>query len=176
MASALPLPDSLNVTDFVVNQGNGVKGLADLGIESVPRQYIQPPHERFDFDSTKTKTQDSIPIIDFSKWDDPEVSQAICEAAAKWGFFQIVNHGVPIEVLEDLKAAVHRFFELPAPEKRKYLRDSPSATVRLATSFSPKAEQVLEWKDYLTMLYDSEDDASASWPPECSFLDLECIG
>ncbi|PON74105.1 Non-heme dioxygenase N-terminal domain containing protein, partial [Parasponia andersonii] len=107
---------------------------------SVPKQYIQSPQELFNFDSTKTKTHDSIPIIDFLKWDDPEAAQAICEATAKWGFFQIINHSIPIEVLEDLKAIVHRFFELPAPKKRKYLRDSPSATVRLTMSFYPKAE------------------------------------
>ena len=165
---ASPLPDSFNVTDFVVNQGNGVKGLADLGIDTIPKQYIQPLQERFN--STKINTQDSIPSIDFSKSDDPEVAEAICEAAAKWGFFQIVNHGVSIEILEDLKAAVHRFFELPAPEKRKYIKDLPSESVRLATSFSPRAEQVLEWKDYLTMLYVSKDEASVSWPLECRFV------
>ncbi|KAF4356285.1 hypothetical protein F8388_000732 [Cannabis sativa] len=169
MASALS--NSFNVTEFVVNQGNGVKGLADLGIEAVPQQYIQPLHERFD--SSITNTQHStIPIIDFSNSDDPLVKEAICEAAANWGFFQIVNHGIPIDILHGLKASVHRFFDLPVPEKRKYLKDSPSESVRLATSFSPRAEQVLEWKDYLMMLYVSEDEASASWPPECSRISI----
>ncbi|KAM6576784.1 hypothetical protein CsatB_028621 [Cannabis sativa] len=171
MASAA-LSNSFNVTEFVVNQGNGVKGLADLGIEAVPQQYIQPLHERFD--SSITNPQHStIPIIDFSNSDDPQVKEAICEAAANWGFFQIVNHGIPIDILHGLKASVHRFFDLPVPEKRKYLKDSPSESVRLATSFSPRAEQVLEWKDYLMMLYVSEDEASASWPPECRHEAIE---
>ena len=105
------MPDPFNVNDFVVNQGNGVKGLADLGIDTIPKPYIQTLQEQFN--STKTNTQYSIPIIDFSKSDDPEVVEAIFEATAKWGFFQIVNHGVPIEILEDLKAVVHRVFEFP---------------------------------------------------------------
>ncbi|KAF9592090.1 hypothetical protein IFM89_011928 [Coptis chinensis] len=33
-------------------------------------------------------TQESIPVIDMSKWDDPHVMRSICDAAEKWGFFQ----------------------------------------------------------------------------------------
>ena len=124
-SAAAELPESFNLFDFVVKQGNGVKGLSDMGIESVPSQYIQPPEERLD--STKIVPQSSIPIIDFSEWDRPEVADAIFEALTKWGFFQIVNHGVPIGILDDLKAAVHRFFESSTEEKRKYLKDSPAA-------------------------------------------------
>ncbi|PWA38449.1 oxoglutarate/iron-dependent dioxygenase [Artemisia annua] len=36
--------------------------------------------------------QDSIPVIDMSNFDDPNVANAICATASKWGFFQIVNH------------------------------------------------------------------------------------
>ena len=151
-----------NLIDFLVNECNGVKGLADLGIESVPEQYIQPPQERLD--KTKIVSGESIPIIDFTNWDDPDISESIFSAATKWGFFQIVNHGVPIKVIEDLKAAVHRFFELPAEEK-KYLKEkSPPEVVRLATSFSPHAEAVLEWKDYLQLVYASKEKIDAYWP------------
>lgn len=163
--SLAQLPESFNLIDFVVKQGNGVKGLADTGIKAVPSQYIQPLEERLD--TSKIEPEASIPIIDFSEWDHPDVAQAIFEASKRWGFFQIVNHGVPSKVLTDLEAAVHRFFNLPTEEKRNYLKDSPAESVRLATSFSPRAEQVLEWKDYLTMLYVSEDQAFASWPPQC---------
>ncbi|EXC10043.1 hypothetical protein L484_004728 [Morus notabilis] len=136
-----------------------------MGIKTVPSQYIQPLEERLD--TSKTEVEASIPVIDFSKWDDPNVADAIFEAATKYGFFQIVNHGVPNKVVADLEAAVHRFFDLPTEEKREYARDSPSESVRYGTSFSPRAEQVLEWKDYFIMLYVSEDQAFASWPPEC---------
>ncbi|KAF3455259.1 hypothetical protein FNV43_RR05707 [Rhamnella rubrinervis] len=164
--SSSTISDSLNVFDFVVKQGNGIKGLVDKGIETLPHQYVQPLEERFDT-STKTTTQ-SIPVIDVANWDDPQVAEAICEAAIRWGFFQIVNHGVPMEVLDQVKDAVHRFFESPVEEKAKYLRmNSPSETVCLNTSFNPRVEKVMEWKDYLTMLYVDDDKASAFWPPAC---------
>ncbi|KAI4308237.1 hypothetical protein L6164_031334 [Bauhinia variegata] len=154
-----------NVIDFVVNQVNGVKGLADLGLESVPNQYIQSPEERFD--NGKIVSEESIPTIDFTNWDDPEVAESIYNAAIKQGFFQIVNHGIPIKLIEDLKAAVHRFFELPVEEKKFLKENTPSEFVRLATSFSPHAEATLEWKDYLQLVYASEEKAKEYWPAVC---------
>ncbi|XP_027342183.1 feruloyl CoA ortho-hydroxylase 1-like isoform X2 [Abrus precatorius] len=151
-----------NLIDFLVNQSNGVKGLAELNLPNVPPQYIQPLEARLH--STKIVPHESIPIIDFTNWDDPDVQDSIFDAASKWGFFQIVNHGIPIKVFDDLKAAVHRFFELPAEEKKNLKENSPPDVVRLATSFSPHAESVLEWKDYLQLVYASEEKIHAHWP------------
>lgn len=154
-----------NLIDFLVNQSNGVKGLADLGIQSVPTQYIQPHEGRFD--NRKVISHESIPVIDFTNWDDPDVADSISNAATKWGFFQIVNHGIPMKIIEDLKASVHGFFELPAEEKKRLKENSPTEIVRLATSFSPHAESVLEWKDYLHLVYASEEQIHAHWPAIC---------
>ena len=113
-------------------------------------------------------TLESTPIIDMSNWGEPNVSESICDAAEKWGFFQIINHGVPIEVLENVKDATHRFFNLPAEEKRKFSKEnSPSNNVRFGTNFRPEAENSLEWKDYLSLFYVSEAEASALWPHVC---------
>lgn len=107
----------------------------------------------------------SIPIIDVSNWDDPEVGKSICAAATHFGFFQIVNHGVPLEVMEGVKEATRLFFQLPVEERRKYLKgDSPSDTIELKTSFSPTNEKVLEWKDVLSHVYSTEDKSSKDWP------------
>ncbi|GKA96081.1 feruloyl CoA ortho-hydroxylase 1-like protein [Tanacetum coccineum] len=58
-----------------------------------------------------------------SNWDDPNAVKDICDAARKWGFFQIVNHGVPYHVLDDVKDATRKFFALPAEEKLKYTKE-----------------------------------------------------
>ncbi|GKE40947.1 feruloyl CoA ortho-hydroxylase 1-like protein, partial [Tanacetum coccineum] len=70
----------INLLDFVVNKGHGVKGLSEMGLETLPYQYIQPPQERFDM-SNEESHKDSIPVIDMSNWDDPDVAKAICDAA-----------------------------------------------------------------------------------------------
>ncbi|GKA34680.1 feruloyl CoA ortho-hydroxylase 1-like protein [Tanacetum coccineum] len=160
--------ESLNIMDFVVSKGHGVKGLAELGLKALPNQYIQPPQERFD-SSNEEPNQDSIPVIDMSNWDDPNVAKDICDAASKWGFFQIVNHGVPYHVLDDVKDATRKFFALPAEEKLKYSKEkSVTNSIRFGTSFSPEAEKALEWKDYLSLFFVSDDEIETLWPSACS--------
>ncbi|KAJ4724671.1 feruloyl CoA ortho-hydroxylase 1-like [Melia azedarach] len=77
--------------------------------------------------------------------------------------------------MEDIKNAAHGFYELPNEERRKYYKGfSPSDTVLLATSFCPRDEVALEWKDYLRFSYVSgNDQASALWPPICKDQVLE---
>ncbi|KAK9273251.1 hypothetical protein L1049_018058 [Liquidambar formosana] len=166
---------STDITDIVVNQGYGVKGLIEMGLKGLPEQYLQPPEERFDL--SKVVHEEGIPIIDVSDWDNPAVAESICNAAEKWGFFQIINHGVPIEVLENMKEAAHRFFGLPPEERRQYLKEyPPTGSVHLGTSFNPRVEKVLEWKDYLSLLYVPGDEGPpASWPSVCNWIPVKPI-
>ncbi|KAL5730917.1 hypothetical protein ACHQM5_003699 [Ranunculus cassubicifolius] len=157
-----------DVTEFVVKNANGVKGLSEIGLKSIPQQYIQPMEERLDMKNVVTL--ESIPIIDMSIYEDnPEtLEDLICDAAETWGFFQLINHGVPKKVLENAKQATYGFFGLSAEEKSKYTREkSPTPNVRYATSFVPNAEKSLEWKDYLSLFYTSDEEAAAFWPKEC---------
>ncbi|XP_062098364.1 feruloyl CoA ortho-hydroxylase F6H1-3-like [Humulus lupulus] len=162
------------VTEFVIHKGFGVKGLSESGLRTLPKQYIQPLEERV-FTTVSNNGHDqatmagkSIPIIDMSNWEDPKTANSICEAAEKWGFFQIVNHGIPLEVIEGVEKATHRFFELPAEEKNRFSKENSSSnSVRYGTSFTPMAEKALEWKDYLSLFYVSDDEASQLWPSPC---------
>ena len=154
---------------FAVTKGHGVKGISDLGLNTLPQQYVQPPKERIDM--RKVLNKESIPVIDMSNLDDPNVAEQIANAAEKWGFFQIVNHGVPIEVLEDVKEATRSFFQLPAEEKIKFSQEnSLTKHVRFGTSFIPKAEKALEWKDYLSLFYVSDEESSTFWPSACKYV------
>ncbi|KAG6679526.1 hypothetical protein I3843_14G135300 [Carya illinoinensis] len=175
MAPTIATPistDSADIANFVISKGNGVKGLSEMGLECLPQRFIQPLEERISF--SNIMPQESIPIIDMSNWNNPKVAESVCDAAETWGFFQIINHGVPIDALENVKDATHLFFGLPAEDKKKFLKEnSPSNNVRFGTSFTPQAEKALEWKDYLSLFYVSEDEASALWPPVCKDQVLE---
>lgn len=70
-----------------------MKGLTETGLDTVPKQYIQPVEKRMDVHNITV--EENIPVIDMAKWDDPKVADLICDAAEKWGFFQVINHGVP---------------------------------------------------------------------------------
>ncbi|XP_010644912.1 scopoletin 8-hydroxylase [Vitis vinifera] len=168
--------DGDSLYNFVVRDGNGVKGMVDLGLEKVPEQYIQPQHERID--KLKASSYDRPPI-DLSMLGGPQHSQVmelIAEAAESVGFFQVVNHGVPNEVLESVKSAAHEFFG-QAPEKKAVYRKgvSPSPYVKYGTSFVPEKEKALEWKDYVSMVYTSDADAFEFWPNECKEVALEFL-
>ncbi|GAB2277101.1 hypothetical protein Dimus_011809 [Dionaea muscipula] len=160
--------ESLDVVEYVVEQFHGVRGLSNIGLKSVPTEYVQPLEERLD--AMKIVYDESIPIIDVSNWDDPAVAAAICAASRKYGFFQIINHEIPDDELEKLQAAAHRFFEQPTEEKIKYKKDplGKGSTAKMGTSFSPYKEKVMEWKDYIGLQCSLRDPtAGADWPPIC---------
>ncbi|KAI3676768.1 hypothetical protein L1987_86381 [Smallanthus sonchifolius] len=161
-----PLLTTRELKTFVVDEGHGVKGLSELDIKTLPELFIQPREKRLDM--SKVVHHESIPVIDMSNSEDLDVIKMICDAAENWGFFQVVNHGVPLRVLDDVKDATKRFFSLPADEKKKYLfKNSPTKSVRLVSSFIPEVDKVLEWKDYLSCFYVSDDEAFAFWPSVC---------
>lgn len=161
---------SSSLYDFVVRDGNGVKGLVDSGLSEVPERYIQPPQERIN--KLDSRPHD-VPPIDLSKLNGPEHNQVVDEIvreAETLGFFQVVNHGVPAELLESLKGAAHAFFSLPPEKKAVYRKGvSPSPRIKYGTSFVPEKEKALEWKDYISMVYSSDEDALQYWPNQCKY-------
>ncbi|KAJ0230700.1 hypothetical protein HA466_0305700 [Hirschfeldia incana] len=163
------MTSSTDVREFVVNQRNGVKGLVDsLKLTTLPSPYIQPPRERLSSDNILSSSS-QVPVIDVSNWNDPQVASEICHAAAKFGLFQIVNHGIAPVELKALVAAARGFYQLPVEERSRYWKGSSvSETAWLTTSFNPYKESVLEWRDYIKFEFlPQRDGFDATWPPVC---------
>ncbi|KAK7843883.1 gibberellin 2-beta-dioxygenase 1 [Quercus suber] len=57
-----------------------------------------------------------IPIIDLSK---PDSKNLIVKACEEFGFFKVINHGVPLEFITNLESEAIKFFSLPLSEKEK---------------------------------------------------------
>ncbi|CAI9292579.1 unnamed protein product [Lactuca saligna] len=171
------LNDDNSLFNFVVKEGNGIKGLVDSGLTEVPSLYIQPPHLRID--KQQTASSPEMMTIDLSELDGPnhaQVAKTIAHAAETLGFFQVVSHGLPLELLESLKAAAHQFFGQPAEKKAAYLQGvSPTPGVKYGTSFLPEIDEVLRWRDFLRMTYTNDADALEFWPNECKEVALEYI-
>ncbi|MED6159380.1 Scopoletin 8-hydroxylase [Stylosanthes scabra] len=174
MASSFSSSDSLY--DFVVKDGNGVKGLMDSGLSKVPQRYIQPEEERIKIVGTR---KHNVSPIDLSKLKGPnhkKVVDEIVRSVETLGFFQVVNHGVPLELLESLKDSAHKFFSLSAEEKCLFSPGvSPSTKVKYGTSFVPDKEKALEWKDYISMGYTNDEDALQYWPNQCKEVALDYL-
>ncbi|KAF3663557.1 1-aminocyclopropane-1-carboxylate oxidase -like protein 1 [Capsicum annuum] len=93
----------------------GVKGLVDAGITKVPQIFIPQPNNRAESPDT-CETQFTFPVIDLEGVDkDPikhkEIVDRVQDASETWGFFQVVNHGIPTSVLEEMLRGMREFFE-----------------------------------------------------------------
>ncbi|CAN6903173.1 unnamed protein product [Brassica oleracea] len=93
------------------DETKGVKGLVDAHITEVPRIFRLPQGTLSDKKPSLSSSDLAIPIIDFADVhvSRPRVVEKIKDAAEKWGFFQMVNHGVPLSVLEEMRDGVRRF-------------------------------------------------------------------
>ncbi|KAL7608954.1 hypothetical protein Lser_V15G13931 [Lactuca serriola] len=158
---------------------SGVKGLVDAGITEVPRIFRLPSPENPNSDQ-KSPPEHSLPVINLEGIkEDPirrkEVVKEIKEALGSWGFFQMVNHGVPISVMEEMKKGVLGFFEQDNEVKKHwYTRDSSGKTrVVYNSNFDLYSAPVTNWRDsFLCTMYPNPPQPD-ELPPQCRDILLE---
>lgn len=82
----------------------------------VPEAYVWPAHE-LKHVAHDAYAHDEIAVIDLQAEDD--LHRSVREACANWGFFQVVNHGVPPSLLAKVQAVSKQFFDLPLETKER---------------------------------------------------------
>ncbi|KAL8530325.1 hypothetical protein ACS0TY_007381 [Phlomoides rotata] len=128
----------------------GVKGLVDCGITEVPRFFISPSSSS---SSEPRGVKVEIPVIDFQGMERGgdrrrEIINDIRKASQTWGFFQIVNHGVPMSVMEAILEGTRRFHEQPKEAKMDLYSSDGRRDVRFYTlNGNLKREDVASWRD-----------------------------
>lgn len=101
---------------------------------------------------------DGIPTIDLSALSHGDTQELVLEighACQRWGFFQVVNHGIPLELLVKVVKMAKKFFELPADEKMKVKRDEVNS---MGYHDSEHTKNVRDWKEVFDYLV--EDDGT----------------
>ncbi|KAJ1408351.1 Oxoglutarate/iron-dependent dioxygenase [Sesbania bispinosa] len=141
--------------------------LTDLAstVSRVPSNFIRPIGDRPNLQLQSPTA--SIPIIDLQGLlgsNRSHVIQKIAQACQNYGFFQIVNHGVPEEVVGKMVNVSREFFGLPESERLKNYSDDPSKTTRLSTSFNVNTEKVSNWRDFLRLHCHPLEDYIQEWP------------
>ncbi|XP_074292922.1 protein LATERAL BRANCHING OXIDOREDUCTASE 1-like [Silene latifolia] len=104
--------------------------------------FIQPSDER---PSPSISLEDQqIPVVDISSSLSNELTiREIKEACQKWGFFQVIGHGVSLEKRHKVELAARQFFALPPEEKNKVCRDECNP---LGYYDSEHTKNVRDWK------------------------------
>ncbi|XP_022719115.1 1-aminocyclopropane-1-carboxylate oxidase homolog 1-like isoform X1 [Durio zibethinus] len=145
----------------------GVKGLVDAGVVTIPRIFFMPPE---DILSAKLDDHDSfqVPIIDLR---DPaahaEIVEKIRYASEKWGFFQVINHGIPQDVMNKVIAGVHRFHEQPKEVKMKFYSRENEKKVRFISNYDLYVSKAANWRDTLYCAMAPNPPPPKEYPVAC---------
>ncbi|XP_021284391.1 protein DMR6-LIKE OXYGENASE 2-like [Herrania umbratica] len=162
MAASAPFlsqPSQASLT-YTPPKLTSIKSLAELpGLTSIPPIYTFPTNPN---DQSFSAAKESIPTIDFSQLtsNNPEerskVIQELGEACQDWGFFTVINHGVPESMMKAIIEACRGFFELTEEEKQQFEGKHVLDPIRCGTSFNVSVDKVLFWRDFLKVFQHPE--------------------
>ncbi|KAK7362687.1 hypothetical protein VNO77_04807 [Canavalia gladiata] len=122
---------------------------------------------------------EGIPVIDLSPItnhtdSDPSAIEALVKeignACKEWGFFQVINHGVPLTIRHRIEEASKLFFAQSVEEKKKVGRDGSSPVGYYDTEHT---KNVRDWKEvfdflakdptFIPVTSDEDDDRVTQW-------------
>ncbi|KAK1407697.1 hypothetical protein QVD17_39320 [Tagetes erecta] len=104
-----------------------------------------------------------IPVIDFSKLNGEERAATMAQIAngcEEWGFFQLVNHGVPVDLLDRVKKVSSECYKMEREEE--FFKNSTPVN-RLNELVHKKTGDKLEGIDWEDVFLISDD---YEWPQE----------
>ncbi|KAJ9182255.1 hypothetical protein P3X46_006270 [Hevea brasiliensis] len=151
----------------------GVKGLVDAGVTKIPRIFIhQDLFAKPDDTSGSDEPNFSIPVIDLQGCDmDPSLQADIITqlriACEKWGFFQLVNHGIPMSILEEIINGIRRFHYQGVNEKKQFYSRDYTRKVLYNSNFDLYQAPAASWRDTLTCVLAPNPPNSEELPSIC---------
>ncbi|RDX96271.1 Gibberellin 3-beta-dioxygenase 1, partial [Mucuna pruriens] len=145
-----------SISNSYKNSPNHLKHKIPLDFESV---VVSVP-DSHKWENVESHSIGSVPLIDMS---DPNAKTLIGEACQKWGVFQIINHGVPTNLLNEVEVETFRLFSLPTQQKLCALRSTDGITgygLPRISMYFPK----LLWSEGFSMMESPADHATLLWP------------
>lgn len=127
-----------------------VQCLAESGISELPPRYVRPENERPEINHLDNDGPIHIPVIDLGGLegqDRQETLRKISDACKNWGFFQVLNHGVPVNLIRRTREVGRQFFSLPLEEKQVYA-NSPKTYEGYGSRLGIEKGAILDWGDY----------------------------
>ncbi|KAM1080020.1 hypothetical protein TB2_014364 [Malus domestica] len=95
--------------------------------EQVPKKYIHKvENSGVQVPDASAAQLIDVPVIDLALLTTFSISadelEKLRSALATWGCFQVINHGMSSEFLNEVREIAKQFFALPVEDKKKYLR------------------------------------------------------
>ena len=149
----------------------GVKGLVDSGIASIPRFFIHPP-ESLSTQEVEGESQGSsclveVPVVDFRGESWGVLVEKVRKACEEWGFFELVNHGIPPTVMDELLEGIRKFHEQPTEEKTRFYSRDMKQKVRYYCNGNLLVARAATWRDSLSCDYRDGHLNPDELPPVC---------
>ncbi|KAM0834596.1 hypothetical protein ACQ4PT_063493 [Festuca glaucescens] len=102
---------------------------------------------------------DGIPVIDLDillngdAQERPRAIRDLGRACEDWGFFMVINHGVPEALEEAVMEACKELYSLPREEKAEYIAAGPKDPIRIGTGlFYSDVDDAVCRRDYVKMI------------------------
>ncbi|KAL5156555.1 Gibberellin 3-beta-dioxygenase 1 [Glycine soja] len=138
-------------------------------LQELPESYTWTHHGHDDHTDSPASNE-SVPVIDLN---DPNASKLIHHACTTWGAYQVLNHGIPMSLLQDIQWVGETLFSLPSHQKHKAAR-SPDGVdgygLARISSFFPK----LMWSEGFTIVGSPLEHFRQLWPQDydkyCDFV------
>ncbi|KAL8162231.1 hypothetical protein V2J09_013720 [Rumex salicifolius] len=132
----------------------GVKGLLDSGIKKLPTIFVSNSNNNnnnsFPSSDPNHSQNKTIPVIDLHSLrfkSKSKVVEGIGLACEEWGFFQVVNHGIRLRLLDEMIDGVRRFHELDNETKKRYYSREESRKFKFNSNFDLFKAPVANWRD-----------------------------
>ncbi|CAJ2628170.1 unnamed protein product [Trifolium pratense] len=156
----------------------GVKGLLESGVTKIPHMFHSPKLNLNSTHETDSSSKFSVPIIDLQDINtNPcihvEVLDKIRSACKEWGFFQVINHGIPVSVLDEMISGIRRFNEQEAVERKPFYTRDASKKVRYFSNGSLFRDPAANWRDSIAFFVSPDPPKPEEIPHVCRDIVIE---
>ncbi|KAK9943669.1 hypothetical protein M0R45_009270 [Rubus argutus] len=155
-------------------------GLVDAGLTKIPRIF----HSRskpsvYQREGSDGEAEFNIPIIDLQgiiHGDSAlrtEVIEKVRHACEKWGFFQVVNHGIAVNVLDGIIRGIREFHEQDSELKKEfYTRNISGKKVYYQSNYDLYQSSSADWRDSFGCSFFPNPPKPEELPSLCSCKEI----
>ncbi|KAH0722341.1 hypothetical protein KY290_005020 [Solanum tuberosum] len=127
-------------------------------VEVLPPTYVPPMHER---PLASVPIVKEIPVIDLGE-DRTVVARQLVKALEEYGFFQVTNHGVLEDLMDEAMEMYEEFFNLPVEEKENYANAAKTLYTSNPKHYNSKDHKY--WKEVLEHNCNIGGQDKKTWP------------